>query len=141
MRHDAPVNLVTRQQQILSHWSPEHILTINKSHSFKLATFKGEFIWHTHPETDEIFYVVSGGPLNIEIATNAETKHENDGFETVVLRIGDMFKVPQGYRHRPITENATGVLLVEKIGTINTGDEKDSDAGKARTKHVEEKVT
>lgn len=50
-----PVNLVAEIEGIKSHWTPQHVLTLNSSHSLKLATIKGEFIWHSHPETDEVF--------------------------------------------------------------------------------------
>lgn len=132
------INLAKEQSQITAHWSPKHIFTANDSHSFKLATVKGEFLWHAHPNTDEVFYCVSGGPLNIEIATNADTKHEKDGYEIVKLEQGEMFNVPQGYRHRPTAAQETGILMIEKVGTVNTGDQTDSEEGKARTVHVQE---
>lgn len=133
-----PINLAQEQSQITAHWSPRHILTANDSHSFKLATIQGEFIWHAHPNTDEVFYCVSGGPLLIDIATDPTSKHERDGYETVKLMPGDLFNVPQGYRHRPNTVNETGILMIEKVGTVNTGDETDSEVGKTRTVIVQE---
>lgn len=74
----------------------------------------------------------------MEIATNPETKHERDGFDIVDIKVGDIFNVPRGVRHRPIADGETGILMVEKVGTVNTGDEQESEAGKARTVHVEE---
>lgn len=138
MVHQPPINLARQQSQITKHWTPEHLLTANGSHSFKLATIKGEFIWHAHPDTDEVFYCVSGGPLLIDMATNSTTKHESDGYETVELNPGDLFNVPQGWRHRPHTEQETGILMIEKVGTTNTGDEANTQAGKGRTVHVDE---
>lgn len=136
--HSSPVNLAKTQKAIGDLWSPQHVLTINESHSFKLATIKGEFIWHSHPNTDEVFYCVSGGPLVIEIATNPDSKHEQDGYERVELKVGDLFNVPKAYRHRPVAENETGIMMVEMVGTVNTGDEQNSDAGQRLTKLVDE---
>lgn len=113
-------------------------MTANDTHSFKLATIKGDFIWHCHPNSDEVFYCVSGGPLVLDIATDATTKHERDGFQSIQLQPGDLFNVPQGFRHRPKAEKETGILMIEKVGTINTGDEAESDIGKELTKVVDE---
>lgn len=132
------VNLAARQNKIASYWSPEHILTANGQNSFKIATIKGDFIWHSHPDTDEVFYCISGGPFVIDIATNPASKHEDEGYQSVELSVGDLFNVPQGYRHRPRAQNETGILMIEKIGTLNTGDEAESEAGKERTKIVDE---
>lgn len=74
----------------------------------------------------------------IDIATNSSSKHEKDGFETVRLETGDLFNVPQGYRHRPHAVEETGILMIEKVGTVNTGDETGTEAAKARTFHVQE---
>ena len=50
-----PVNIHSEVKGIKAHWTPKHVLTLNASHSLKLASIKGEFIWHSHPETDEVF--------------------------------------------------------------------------------------
>lgn len=121
------VNLPAKLTAITKHWTPEHVLTINQSHSLKVAQIKGEFIWHSHPNTDEVFYCVSGGPFQLEL----------EGQETVELKVGDIFCVPQGLRHRPVAPVETGILLIEKVGTVNTGDE-ESGAGKGRTVYVDE---
>jgi mannose-6-phosphate isomerase-like protein (cupin superfamily) len=127
-------NLLTELNTIDRHWTPKHVLTLNSTESLKLAKIQGDFIWHCHPETDEMFYIVSGGPLLMDVATST-SKHERDGFETVTLSLGDVYNVPQGVRHRPRADAETGILVIEKIGTVNTGDEeKTSD----RTVHVDE---
>lgn len=138
IQHDQPVNLAQRQAQLKGHWQPESIMTIDGDHSFKIATISGSFIWHAHPNTDEVFYCISGGPLILDMATNPDTKHERDGFESVTVKMGEVFKVPRGYRHRPHVERETGILMVEKIGTVNTGDEENSEEGKGLTVEVQE---
>lgn len=138
IKHPRPVSLAQSQSQIQEHWQPECILTANGDHSFKLATVSGNFIWHSHPDTDEVFYCVSGGPLILDIATNTATRHENQGIESHSVHVGEIFKVPRGYRHRPRAERDTGILMIEKVGTVNTGDEQDSREGKMLTVQVAE---
>jgi mannose-6-phosphate isomerase-like protein (cupin superfamily) len=77
---------------------------------FKLARIQGEFIWHSHQETDEVFIVLDG---EMRIAFR-------DG--EVELRAGEMFVVPKGVEHRPSAEAECRIMLVEPAGTINTGD-------------------
>ncbi|CAM1509793.1 Fc.00g001280.m01.CDS01 [Cosmosporella sp. VM-42] len=102
-------------------WSPRLVAAIN-DHHVKVAKIDGEFIWHTHPNSDEIFYLVSG-KLRMEI--------ENQ--DDVVMEVGDMYVVPKGIRHRPVAENAS-IMMIEHETTINTGDQTDSD----RTKEVKD---
>ncbi|WP_406212756.1 cupin domain-containing protein [Streptomyces canus] len=71
---------------------------------------KGEFVWHTHEDTDELFLVISGR-LTIQL---------RDG--DVVLGPGELFVVPRGVEHCPLAEEETAILLFEPAGTINTGD-------------------
>jgi mannose-6-phosphate isomerase-like protein (cupin superfamily) len=90
-------------------WSPKIISRMNDYH-VKLAKVQGEFVWHDHPETDELFLVVQGS-LDI---------HFRDG--KVTLHAGEMFVVPKGIEHKPVAEEECHILLVEPAGTVNTGD-------------------
>lgn len=74
----------------------------------------------------------------MEIATDPGSKHEKDGFEKVEIKAGDLFNVPKGYRHRPTAAQKTGIMMIEKVGTVNTGDEAESEEGRGRTKIVRE---
>lgn len=133
------ISLPRRVESITSHWTPQHILTLNASHSLKLATIHGAFIWHSHPDTDELFHCVSGGPFRIELATNANSPAEAEeagADEVVEMSVGDVFCVPRGMQHRPVAEVEAGILMVEKVGTVNTGDREGDDGG--RTVHVDE---
>ncbi len=76
----------------------------------KLAKLKGEFVWHTHEDTDELFLVISG-QLTIQL---------RDG--DVVLGPGELFVVPRGVEHCPVADEETAILLFEPAGTTNTGD-------------------
>lgn len=105
----AAVNLQEKLTKITEHWSPGIIAQLNDYH-IKLAKIQGEFVWHSHPETDELFLVLNG-QLNIEL---------EDG--PVVLREGELYVVPRGIVHRPVALKECQILLIEPAGTVNTGD-------------------
>lgn len=103
-----PINLQEKLAKFSEHWSPRIIAQMNDYH-FKIAKAAGEFIWHSHPETDEVFFVLKGR-LEIQL---------RDG--NVVLNEGEMFVVPQGVEHKPVAERECHILLLEPAGTVNTG--------------------
>jgi len=103
------INFQDKLSKIPEHWSPRIIAQMNDYH-FKIVKVQGEFIWHDHPETDEVFVVLKG---QFEI-------HFRDG--KVVLNEGEMFVVPKGVEHKPVAEQECHILLVEPAGTVNTGD-------------------
>jgi mannose-6-phosphate isomerase-like protein (cupin superfamily) len=90
-------------------WSPRTVAVIN-DYDVRVAKAKGEFTAHTHPETDEFFLVVRG-TLTIRMA---------DG--DVELGPGQMYVVPRGVQHQPISAEGADVLLIEPSETVNTGD-------------------
>lgn len=90
-------------------WSPKIIAQMNDYH-FKLAKIQGEFVWHSHAETDETFIVVAG---EMVIALR-------DG--DVTLKEGEMYIVPKGVEHKPVADEECHILLIEPVGTVNTGD-------------------
>ncbi|WP_432869989.1 cupin domain-containing protein [Microbispora rosea] len=104
-----PVNVADKLSLIDELWTQKKIAGLN-DYEIKLAKLKGEFVWHTHPETDELFVVVSGR-LTIRL-------REGD----VVLGPGELYVVPRGIEHCPVAEEETAVMLVEPVGTLNTGD-------------------
>jgi mannose-6-phosphate isomerase-like protein (cupin superfamily) len=83
---------------------------------FKLVKIRGEFVWHSHAETDEVFIVLAGS-MDLRFRDGA-----------VTLQRGEMYVVPAGVEHCPWAANECSLLLVEPAGTVNTGD-----AGGART--------
>jgi len=103
------INLQDKLSKFSEHWSPKIIAQMNDYH-FKLAKVQGEFVWHDHPETDEVFLVVKG-QLDI---------HLRDG--VVSLNEGELYVVPKGVEHKPVAEKECHILLVEPAGTVNTGD-------------------
>jgi len=104
-----PINLEDKLAKFSEHWSPKIIAQMNDYH-LKLAKVQGEFVWHNHPETDEVFLVVKG---RLEI-------YFHDGM--VTLNEGEMCVVPKGVEHKPVAEVECHILLVEPAGTVNTGD-------------------
>jgi len=82
----------------------------------KLVKVLGEFVWHRHDDTDELFLVING-----DIAI------EMDGRDTVSLGANELFVVPKGVLHRPIATSEALVLLIEPSSVVNTGDGEASD--------------
>jgi mannose-6-phosphate isomerase-like protein (cupin superfamily) len=104
-----PINLKEKLAQFSDHWSPKIIAQMNDYH-FKLVKFQGDFIWHRHDDTDEVFMVLDG-KMSIDF---------QDG--KVELKRGELFVVPKGVEHKPYAEKQCEIMLVEPAGTINTGD-------------------
>jgi mannose-6-phosphate isomerase-like protein (cupin superfamily) len=102
------INLEKKLSKFADHWAPKIIAQMNDYH-FKLVKFQGEFVWHRHDDTDEVFIVLDG---EMFIAFR-------DG--GVDLKAGEMFVVPKGIEHKPSAEKECRVMLVEPAGTINTG--------------------
>ena len=105
------INLKEKLSLFSEHWSPKVIAEMN-DYQFKLVKLQGDFVWHSHAETDEVFIVIEGA-MKIELS---------DG--TVELSEGEMFVVPKGVAHKPYAEEACKVMLVEPRGVVNTGDSK-----------------
>ena len=102
------INFNEKLSQFSEHWSPKIIAQMNNYH-FKVVKFQGEFVWHSHDDTDEVFIVLDG---EMSIAFR-------DG--SVELKAGEMFVVPKGAEHRPFVEKECKAMLIEPSGTINTG--------------------
>ena len=103
------INLKEKFSMFSKYWSP-HVIAEMNDYQFKLVKIKGEFIWHKHKDTDEVFIVIEGS-MNIEF---------QDGI--VDLSEGEMFVVPQGVTHKTFAENECKIMLVEPKGVINTGE-------------------
>jgi mannose-6-phosphate isomerase-like protein (cupin superfamily) len=103
------INFQEKLSKFSDHWTPRVIAEMN-DYQFKLVKIQGEFIWHSHPETDEVFIVIDG-ELSIELRAGQ-----------VDLKAGEMFVVPRGVEHKPVAENECKLMLVEPVGTTNTGD-------------------
>ncbi|HUF00207.1 MAG TPA: cupin domain-containing protein [Anaerolineales bacterium] len=104
-----PINFQEKLAIFAEHWSPRIIAQMNDYH-FKVVKVQGEFVWHEHPETDEVFIVLKG---------QLEIQFRDD---KVLLHGGEMFVVPKGLEHKPVAYQECHILLVEPAGTVNTGD-------------------
>jgi mannose-6-phosphate isomerase-like protein (cupin superfamily) len=103
-----PINFEEKLSKFSEYWSPRIIAQMNDYH-FKLAKVQGEFVWHDHPETDEVFIVIKG---HLDILFRDDK---------VSLNEGEMFVVPKGVEHKPVAEAECQILLIEPAGTVNTG--------------------
>ena len=103
------INLKAKFNRFSDHWSPRVIAELN-DYQFKLVKARGEFIWHSHADTDEAFVVVEG-TLEIEFRDH-----------TVTINAGEMIVVPRGVEHRPIAREECKIMLIEPRGVVNTGD-------------------
>lgn len=110
MKYD-PINFSEKLSKFSEHWSPKVVSEMN-DYQFKLVKVKGDFIWHNHQETDEVFIVIEG---EMTIAFR-------DG--EVQLSKGEMYVVPKGVEHKPFAEKECHLILVEPKGVVNTGDSK-----------------
>ncbi len=114
-RPDTVVTLADVFARFDDRWAPKIIGQINDLH-LKAVKIEGEFVWHTHDDTDE-FFLVHRGQMTIQLR----------GRDDVVLEAGDFFVVPMGVEHRPVAEAECEVLLLEPAGVVNTGDAETSD--------------
>ncbi|MGW5942380.1 cupin domain-containing protein [Streptomyces celluloflavus] len=105
----APVNLAEKLALFSDHWGPRKVAALN-DYEVKVVKVQGEFVWHTHEDTDELFLVISGR-LTIQL---------RDG--DVVLGPGELFVVPRGVEHCPRAAEEAAILLLEPAGVVNTGD-------------------
>lgn len=102
------VNIAAKLAQFSDHWNPRIAGRYN-GNEVRLAKIEGDFTWHSHAATDELFLVVSG-ELGIEF---------RDGVQR--LKVGEMIVVPQGVEHRPFAEAECHILLLDREGEPNTG--------------------
>ncbi len=105
-----PIQFKEKFTQFSELWTPKILAQFN-DYYVKAAKMKGEFVWHSHADTDEFFMVISG-TLKILF---------RDG--EVIISAGESFVVPKGIEHKPVAEEEVCCLLIEKAGTLNTGDQ------------------
>ena len=102
-------NLSEKLNKFQDLWKPRVIAEMN-DYQFKLVKIKGEFVWHKHDDTDEVFIVLEG-EMEIEF---------RDG--SVEMKAGEMFVIPINIELKPVANNECKILLVEPRGVVNTGD-------------------
>lgn len=102
------INFEGKFAQIKELHSYKLVAQMNDYH-FKLVKMKREFIWHSHPETDEVFIIIDGN-MQIDLRD-----------ETLYLTKGEMVVIPKGIEHKPSSREECNILLIEPAGTLNTG--------------------
>jgi mannose-6-phosphate isomerase-like protein (cupin superfamily) len=105
-----PINFSAKFSLFDERWQPKVIAEMN-DYQFKIVKLQGDFIWHSHPETDETFIVIEG-ELRIDFRDGA-----------VRISAGEMLVVPKGTEHKPCAESEVKLLLIEPRGVANTGDQ------------------
>ena len=113
------VNLADKLALFSDHWNPRIVGRYN-GNEVRLAKLQGEFIWHSHADTDELFLVLKGR-LTIEF---------RDGVRT--LETGEFLVVPKGVEHRPVAPEEVELLVMDRAGEPNTGAEPVSALTRAR---------
>jgi mannose-6-phosphate isomerase-like protein (cupin superfamily) len=103
------INFDDKFAKIVKHWSPHIVAQMNDFH-VKAVKVEGEFVWHQHDHTDELFFVHKG-VLTIKYKDR-----------DVILTAGEMHIVPRGVQHKPVAVGECELLLIEPAGTLNTGD-------------------
>jgi mannose-6-phosphate isomerase-like protein (cupin superfamily) len=104
-----PISLAAKFAKFTDQFRPKTIARMN-DYEFKLVRAEGDFVWHSHEDTDETFLILEG-ELVIEF---------RDG--RVVLGTGEMFVVPKGKEHKPFAKSECKLMLIEPAGVVNTGD-------------------
>ena len=102
------VSLADKLATFADHWNPRIVGSYN-GNEIRLAKLKGDFTWHAHADTDELFLVLEG-ELEIEF---------RDGLRR--LRKGEAIVIPRGTEHRPRADEECHVLLMDREGEPNTG--------------------
>jgi len=104
------VNLADKLALFSDHWNPRIVGHYN-GNEVRVSKLKGEFIWHSHADTDELFLVLKGR-LTIEF---------RDGVSTIGA--GEFLVVPKGVEHRPVAPEEVELLIMDREGEPNTGSE------------------
>ena len=104
----ASTNLRQALEQLTEYWSPRVVGRANDQY-IKVAKVKGEFTWHRHDDEDEIFLVIYGS-LTIQFEDRE-----------VALGPGDFYVVPKGVMHNPVAAEECGMVLIEPVSTLHTG--------------------
>ena len=109
-RASHPVNLAQKASLIEQQWSPRVVAEMN-DYQFKVVRIEGEFVWHSHPQTDEAFLVLEG-ILRIDLPQGCVHVHP-----------GELYVVPRGMQHRTAAHGEAKIMMIEPRGVLNTGHE------------------
>lgn len=119
------VNLEEKFALFDDHWSPKIVAEINDL-QVKVVKLQGEFVWHAHEETDELFLVIRGTMVIKQRGPSVEPE--------VRLGPGELYVVPRGVEHMPVADQEVHAVVIDPRGTVNTGD------AEPRPQTVEERI-
>lgn len=102
------INLKAKLNSFSDHWNPRIVAELNGQY-VKLAKIKGEFVWHSHGNEDEMFMALKG-----EFVMEFRDR-------SVTISEGECIVVPKGVEHRPVAEQECEIMLFEPKSTVNTG--------------------
>ena len=88
------INLSDKLGEFSEHWSPKIVARYNDN-EVRLVKTDGEFVWHKHDETDELFLILEG-----EFDMDFRDR-------TVTVKAGELLIVPKGTEHRPAAREST----------------------------------
>ncbi len=111
------INLEQKFAKFFDYWSPKVIAEMN-DYQLKLVKFQGDFVWHSHPDTDEVFLVTKGA-MEIEFRDGEASPGEN---RTVTVAEGEMYVIPKGLEHCTRAKNECQAMLIEPRGVVNAGE-------------------
>lgn len=109
MQSTTPTSFVQALAQVTDYWSPRVVAQVNDQY-VKVAKVKGEFTWHQHDHEDELFLVIYG-----RLVIQFDDRN-------ITLDPGECYVVPKGTRHKPVAEEECGLVLIETVTTLHTGD-------------------
>lgn len=105
------ISILEKFELFDDYWKPRILAEFN-GQLLKIAKLKGSFVWHNHPQEDELFQIIKG-----ELFIKYQESE-------IVLKEGDIHVVPKGIDHLPIAKEECWVLLIEPKGTGHTGNTK-----------------
>lgn len=107
--HSEKINLLDKFEKLpIGDYAVGLIAKMN-DYEFKIVKFKGDFVWHSHPDTDETFIIIEGS-----LVMNFRDRK-------VEVNSGEMIVIPKGVEHKPSSENGYKAILIDPEGVPNTG--------------------
>jgi mannose-6-phosphate isomerase-like protein (cupin superfamily) len=106
---NSKVNIAEKFSLFEELWTPKVVAKMNQI-QFKLVKIQGEFTWHEHQDTDEVFVVIRGS-MGIEFRD-----------KTIELFSGEMYVIPKGIEHKPFAKEQCEIMIIEPTGVVNTGE-------------------
>ena len=115
------INIQQKFTKFNKNWHPHQIAIVDNMQVI-LAKLKGEFVWHSHENEDELFHVIKG-TLYMQFRASSSEADCKGGIRTEIVKEGEIIVVPKGVEHNPCTKNneEVHVLLFEKLDTSHTG--------------------